>query len=234
MPVNEFGQTIGEAVDTSLGANPEITRLEGSYCSVEKLDYQWDFADLYDFFGPRSNLPDWTNLPFDGGMTQEEFSKILKDWDKSADPYYLVIRDKSSQKVVGIFSLMRVSRQARSIEMGWVLYSPSLQRSRLATEAQYLVMRYVFEELGYRRYEWKCDHLNERSRKAAQRLGFSFEGTWRQALIYKERSRDTDWLSLLDKEWPANKKALEAWLSPANFTDDGQQMKSLREFRWTR
>ena len=235
MPVNEFGQTIGDPIDTSLGAYPEISRLEGNYCSVEKLNYQRDFADLFAFFGAGANLPDWTYLPIEGGMSQEEFSDLLKAWAQSADPYYLVVRDKVSdkvsQKVVGIFSLMRLNRQARSVEMGWVIYSPALQRSRLATEAQYLVMAYVFEKLGYRRYEWKCDHLNQRSRKAAQRLGFTLEGTWRQATIYKGRSRDTDWLSLLGEEWPANKQALEAWLSPDNFTADGQQIKSLREFR---
>lgn len=231
MPVNEYGQIIGQAVDDSLGSRPEISSLEGTSCSVEKLDYERDFADLYEFFGPDANLPDWTYLPISGGMTREAFAQLLSDWSQSADPYFLVVRDKSSQKAVGIFSLMRLNRQARSVEMGWVIYSPQLQRSRLATEAQYLVMKYVFEDLGYRRYEWKCDHLNERSRKAAQRLGFTFEGTWRQATIYKGRSRDTDWLSIIDSEWPANKLALEAWLDPANFTSDGQQLKSLSDFR---
>lgn len=117
----------------------------------------------------------------------------------------------------------------RVIEMGWVIYSDALQRTRMATEAQYLVMKYVFEEMQYRRYEWKCDHLNVPSHQAALRLGFTYEGTFRQALVNKGRNRDTDWFSMLDYEWEKNKQRLEKWLSDDNFTEDGQQIVSLRE-----
>lgn len=115
------------------------------------------------------------------------------------------------------------------IEMGWVIYSNQLQRTRMATEAQFLVMTYVFETMGYRRYEWKCDHLNKPSHQAARRLGFTYEGTFRQALINKGRNRDTDWFSLLDSEWKVNKLRFEKWLSDDNFTADGRQIVSLQD-----
>jgi RimJ/RimL family protein N-acetyltransferase len=124
---------------------------------------------------------------------------------------------------------MRNDMANRVIEMGWVIYSDALQRTRMATEAQYLVMKYVFEEMQYRRYEWKCDHLNVSSHQAALRLGFTYEGTFRQALVNKGRNRDTDWFSMLDYEWEKNKQRLEKWLSDDNFTEDGQQIVSLRE-----
>lgn len=111
--------------------------------------------------------------------------------------------------------------------MGWVIYSDELQQTRQATEAHYLVMKYVFETLKYRRYEWKCDHLNQPSRQAAKRLGFTHEGTFRQALVYKGRNRDTDWFSMLDKEWPKRKQRLENWLADRNFDANGQQLTSL-------
>ena len=115
------------------------------------------------------------------------------------------------------------------IEVGAVTYSPALQKTRMATEAQYLLARYVFEDLGYRRYEWKCDALNQASRKAAERLGFTYEGCFRQAVVYKGRTRDTDWLSIIDQEWPEIKQRLEAWLDPSNFDANGQQKQALRE-----
>jgi RimJ/RimL family protein N-acetyltransferase len=233
MPTNLFGQIIGEPVDDFLGDKPSIDLLEGVYCQVEKLDVAKHFEDLFDFFGdgPNAVPEDWTYLSLEGNMSREELSTLLREWEVSEDPYYLVIKDKVSQRALGIFSLMRINQSARSIEMGWVIYSCLLQKSRIATEAQYLVMKYVFEVLNYRRYEWKCDHLNTRSHNAALRLGFTFEGTFRQATIYKGRTRDTDWHSILDKEWSANKFALESWLSADNFTEEGRQLKSLSDFR---
>ncbi len=125
---------------------------------------------------------------------------------------------------------MRIDQNNRVIEVGAVTFSPELRGTRIGTEAQYLLARYVFEELNYRRYEWKCDALNLPSRRAAERLGFVYEGTFRQAVVYKGRTRDTDWLAMIDKDWPQVKSRLEAWLSPENFYKDGRQHKSLREF----
>jgi RimJ/RimL family protein N-acetyltransferase len=122
---------------------------------------------------------------------------------------------------------MRIDPAMGVIEVGNIAYSPSLQRTPAATEAMYLMMRRVFDELGYRRYEWKCDSLNAPSRAAAERLGFRYEGLFRQALVYKGRNRDTAWYSIIDKEWPARKAAFEAWLDPANFDRDGRQRRPL-------
>ena len=146
------------------------------------------------------------------------------------DRFYYAIVDKESGKALGTFALMRINRGSRVIEVGSVTYSPQLKRTRLATEAQYLLARYVFEELEYRRYEWKCDALNQPSRYAAERLGFIYEGTFRQAVVYKGRNRDTDWLAMIDKDWPAVKIRLEKWLSPDNFDENGQQIKALSDF----
>jgi len=126
---------------------------------------------------------------------------------------------------------MRIDPKNRVIEVGWVIYSPALQRTRMATEAQYLLAKYVFETLRYRRYEWKCDSLNAPSRRAAERLGFVYEGTFRQAVVYKGRSRDTAWFTMIDKEWTVNKCILEQWLSPENFDSQGKQQKSLKKLR---
>lgn len=157
----------------------------------------------------------------------------MKKMLASTDPYYLTIIDKTSNKALGTFALMRIDPQNRVIEMGWVIYSEALQKTRQATEAQYLVMKYVFETLAYRRYEWKCDHLNQSSRQAAQRLGFTYEGTFRQAVVYKNRTRDTDWFSMLDSEWPKRKQKLENWLADSNFDANGQQLTSLSHIHTT-
>jgi len=135
--------------------------------------------------------------------------------------------DPSTGKAAGLASYLRIMPSVGVIEVGHINYSPQLQKTAAATEAMYLMMRYVFEDLGYRRYEWKCDALNAGSRRAATRLGFTFEGIFRQATMYKGRSRDTAWFSILDSEWPLLKEAFECWLSPDNFTASGQQQQSL-------
>ena len=141
----------------------------------------------------------------------------------SNDPYHLAICDATSGTALGTLALMRIDPANRVIEVGWVYYGDALKRSCLATEAQYLLMRYVFDELHYRRYEWKCDSLNAPSRRAAERLGFTYEGTFRQTVVYKGRNRDTAWYSLLDNEWPAQRARFERWLEPANFDAAGRQ-----------
>lgn len=124
---------------------------------------------------------------------------------------------------------MAITPKNRSVEMGRVILAPALQKTRAATEAQYLLMEYVFEDLNYRRYEWKCDSLNRPSANAAMRLGFTYEGRFRNHAIYKGRSRDTDWFSIIDSEWSVLKKRFENWLSPENFDEQGQQKRSLRD-----
>ena len=156
-----------------------------------------------------------------------EFRAWLEGREKSEDPLFFTILDEPSGAPAGYCSLMRIEPAHRVIEVGNILYLPPLQQTAAATEAMYLLARYVFEELGYRRYEWKCDALNEPSRRAALRLGFAFEGIFRQHMIVKGKNRDTAWYSMLDTEWGDRKRAFEEWLDPANFDSAGRQKRKL-------
>lgn len=229
MQYNEFGQPIGdELVNFCEGKLPIIKLIKGEEVAVEKLGMK-HFEDLYEVYGPASSLENVTYVPLNQFNNINEFSTFFKRLIASSDPYYLAIVDNSTNKAIGTFSLMRIDSKNRVVEMGWVVYSSLLKKSKKATEAQYLVMKYVFEELQYRRYEWKCDSLNSPSKKAAERLGFTFEGTFRQAVVYKNRNRDTDWYSILDKEWPSKKIKFEKWLNDNNFDQDGNQKVSLTD-----
>ena len=159
----------------------------------------------------------------------KELVNLLNQMLARKDRFFYAILDRETGKSLGTFSLMRIDQNNRVIEVGTVIFSPELRGTRIGTEAQYLLARYVFEELNYRRYEWKCDALNLPSRRAAERLGFVYEGTFRQAVIYKGRTRDTDWLSMIDKDWLKVKARFEAWLKSENFDEEGHQLKSLRE-----
>jgi len=218
MPVNEYGQMIGESMEGyTPGALPSIDFLEGRYALIEALSVEKHAEDLLAVYGPDTPREMWTYL----------FQEPVAD---RKDRFYYAIIDKATGKALGTFSLMRIDQNNRAIEVGAVTFSPVLKGTRIGTEAQYLLARYVFEDLNYRRYEWKCDALNLPSRRAAERLGFIYEGTFRQAVVYKERTRDTDWLSMIDKDWPQVKSRLETWLAPENFDKNGRQYKSLREF----
>ncbi|WP_270211554.1 GNAT family N-acetyltransferase [Streptococcus anginosus] len=231
MKINELGQPIGDALPNfKPGDLPKMERLEGRYVIVECLSKDKHGADLYEVYGPDSPADMWTYLFQNPVQSQEEWSALLDQMLAAQDRFYYAIVDKESGKALGTFALMRINRGSRVIEVGSVTYSPQLKRTRLATEAQYLLARYVFEELEYRRYEWKCDALNQPSRYAAERLGFIYEGTFRQAVVYKGRNRDTDWLAMIDKDWSAVKIRLEKWLSPDNFDENGQQIKALSDF----
>ena len=231
MKINELGQPIGDALPNfKPGDLPKMERLEGRYVIVECLSKDKHGADLYEVYGPDSPADMWTYLFQNPVQSQEEWSALLDQMLAAQDRFYYAIVDKESGKALGTFALMRINRGSRVIEVGSVTYSPQLKRTRLATEAQYLLARYVFEELEYRRYEWKCDAFNQPSRYAAERLGFIYEGTFRQAVVYKGRNRDTDWLAMIDKDWSAVKTRLEKWLSPDNFDENGQQIKALSDF----
>lgn len=230
MRKNQFNQAIGEDVSCfSAGEMPSIQYIEGKYCYLEKLDSSRHFDDLWHVYGTDSELKNWTYLPAFFGRFEDKntFSNFLKQQEQAIDPYVFAIVDKQTQRAVGTFSLMRIDSANRVIEVGAVIYSSLLQRSRIATEAQYLLACYVFEELKYRRYEWKCDSLNEPSRRAAERLGFTFEGIFRQAQVYRGRNRDTAWYSMLDSEWKTIKKRFEVWLNPDNFDGQGKQIRRL-------
>ncbi|WFA76225.1 GNAT family protein [Streptococcus suis] len=230
MPINSFGQEIGMPLPHyTSGERLSLETIQGHTVRLEKLSLH-HADDLYQFYGPNAKKADWTYLPLEPFEDRATFQDYFQTLLNSTDPYYFAIIDQATNHAVGTFALLRIDTNHRSIEVGWVIFSPQLQRTRQATEAHYLLMTYVFEELGYRRYEWKCDSLNQASQAAANRLGFIYEGTFRQALVYKERNRDTAWFSLLDHEWPDRKHALENWLKDSNFDDQGQQKQPLSSF----
>ena len=229
MPVNEYGQMIGEPVDDTPGVLPSLVRIEGQYTILEALSVEKHAEDLLAVYGPDTPREMWTYLFQEPVADLEELVNLLNQMLAREDRFFYAILDRETGKAMGTFSLMRIDQNNRVVEVGTVIFSPKLRGTRIGTEAQYLLARYVFEELNYRRYEWKCDALNLPSRRAAERLGFVYEGTFRQAVVYKGRTRDTDWLSMIDKDWPKVKARLETWLAPENFDKNGKQYKSLRE-----
>ncbi len=228
--LNDFGQPIGSALpDWSGKAPPPRTAMAGRFCSVEPLDPIRHGHDLFAAYSldPEGKL--WTYMSVGPFKAEADFQAWLKTAAESSDPLFHAIVDAASGKAVGIASYLRIVPGFGVIEVGNICFSPLLQRKPAATEAMYLMMARAFDELGYRRYEWKCDSLNAPSRQAARRFGFSYDGLFEQALVYKGRNRDTAWYSLLDRDWPATKRAFQAWLDPANFDIKGQQRRSLSD-----
>jgi RimJ/RimL family protein N-acetyltransferase len=224
----ETDQPVGFRVDPQPAERPKAAKLEGRFGAVERLVASRHGASLWD--AVRGHDRTWTYMAYGPFADKGAFSGWLASRVEFMDPYYYAIVDPSGL-AVGLAALMSIRPDMRVLEVGNVLLAPSLQRTALATEAQYLLARYVFETLGYRRYEWKCDALNAASRYAALRFGFSFEGIFRDHMIIKTRSRDTAWFAMLATEWPARKTAFERWLAPDNFAADGTQKKRLGEFR---
>jgi RimJ/RimL family protein N-acetyltransferase len=201
----------------------------GRFCRVEPLDPGRHAADLFAANGLDADGRNWTYLfqePFENLVSYRAW---LEQVAKADDPLFHTMVDLETGKAVGVAAFMRIDRTMGVIEVGNINYSPLLQRKPAATEAMFLMMARVFDELGYRRYEWKCDSLNAPSRAAALRLGFQYEGLFRQAIVYKGRNRDTCWFSIIDSEWPRLKRAYERWLAPDNFNDEGKQRRSLGE-----
>jgi RimJ/RimL family protein N-acetyltransferase len=223
-PHPQTGQPIGMPVDTAPAPRPGPVTLKGRYGHIEKLT-PGHAADLWRVFAGQDQV--WTYISTDGPFANfADFAAFIDKRAAATDPFAYAIVDPAG-RALGYFTLLRIEPQMRVIEVGHVLYSPSLQRTPLGTEAQYLLARYVFETLGYRRYEWKCNALNAASWRAALRYGFVYEGTFRQHLIAKGRNRDNAWFSMLDSEWPARKANFERWLHPDNFDGDGRQKLSL-------
>jgi RimJ/RimL family protein N-acetyltransferase len=224
--LNEFGQPIGFAVDDwEPRPFPEKAPLSGRFAIVEPLDPPAHGRDLF----AANALDDgrmWTYLPYGPFANLEDYEGWLDRVASGRDPSFYAFIDAATGKPVGTGSYLRIEPAMGVIEVGHLAFSPKMQRTPLATEAMYLMMKHAFE-LGYRRYEWKCDSYNFPSRSAAQRLGFSYEGTFRQAVVVKGRNRDTAWFSILDSEWPALRDVFEQWLDPANFDHAGQQRTSL-------
>jgi RimJ/RimL family protein N-acetyltransferase len=216
-------------VDPTPAKRPGRVVLEGRYVTLTPLDAGSHGEALWEATRGDENDSLWRYLAEGPFPDREAFDKTLKGMAASEDPLFFAIIDRALERAAGRASYLRIDPKHRSIEVGSILYSPALQRTRGATEAMYLMARYAFEDLGYRRYEWKCNALNEPSRRAALRLGFTFEGIFRQHQIVKGRNRDTAWFSMLDSEWPQRKKAFERWLDPSNFSDEGEQKQRLAD-----
>lgn len=226
---NVFGQPIGFPVpDWKAPPSPPRDPMQGKYCRLEPLLPDLHASDLFEANAYNKEGRNWTYLFDEPPKTFEEYVERLHKMALGNDPLFFTILLNETNKAVGVASYLRITPSAGSIEVGNINFSPLLQRTLASTEAMYLMMKRVFE-LGYRRYEWKCDALNAPSRAAAQRLGFSYEGIFRQALVYKGRNRDTAWYAMIDKEWTRLEAAFKEWLDPANFDEDGKQRVALRD-----
>ncbi|MEM9026899.1 MAG: GNAT family protein [Pseudomonadota bacterium] len=229
---NEFGQPIGWPISNWPGAKrPSGEPLQGTYCRLEKYDAAAHGSQVFEADRLDPSGKNWTYLPVGPFDKEADYLDWAEMATKSEDPFFYAVIDARSQKATGSASLMRIQPDNGVIEVGYINYTPALQRTPAATEAMYLLMRHCFEDLGYRRYEWKCDALNAPSRSAAERLGFQYEGLFRQDRINKGRNRDTTWFSIVDSEWPLCRDALKTWLAATNFDDEGQQRESLRSIR---
>ena len=228
--LNAYAQPVGTPLPgwTPRPVPPRET-MSGQSCDLRPLDP--GVADaLFDAFSLDDDDREWTYLPYGPFAGRDAFRDWIQTSTVSSDYSLFSIHSGHDRVATGIAGYLRVMPASGSIEVGHLRYSRVLQRTRASTEAMYLMMKSAFE-LGYRRYEWKCDALNEPSRRAALRLGFSFEGIFRQATVYKGRTRDTAWFSVIDREWPALRQAFELWLEPGNFDEDGRQRRSLRDIR---
>lgn len=224
--MNDLSLPVGERVSLSLPVpRPDRSPLVGTSCTLEPL-LEEHAGDLIAAETDPTDPSSWTYMSYGPFESVEAYAGWIRDFASGEDPLFFAIRDHARNQVTGVASYLRIEPDHATIEVGHIHYSPLLQRTRAATEAMYLMMRQAFE-LGYRRYEWKCHSLNAASRCAADRLGFSFEGIHRQALVMRGRNRDTAWYSVLDREWPARQAEFERWLDAANFDSLGAQRTSL-------
>ena len=228
--LNHLGQPIGFPVSGwTPRERPPLTPMTGRYCRVEPLNPERHAVELYDAYTADREGRLWTYLPWGPYASFETYLAGVHTGLRRENFITFTVIDAATDKAVGVASYLNINLAAGSIEVGGIAYSPALQRTPAGTEAMFLMMRRAFDELGYRRYEWKCNSLNAASRAAAQRYGFRFEGIFRQADVVKGHNRDTAWLSITDAEWPAIRAAFERWLDPGNFTADGRQKIRLSE-----
>ncbi|EIC92099.1 acetyltransferase [Candidatus Aquiluna sp. IMCC13023] len=225
-----IGIEVGQAAKPAL---PDTgIALSGSLCRLETLSAESHAQDLFEAFSLDVSDSLWTYLPQGPFQSADEFLSWVQHVQGQQDPAFYAIIDEQTNKAVGVSAYLRIDQRASSIEIGWLTFSPLMQKKPIATEAMYLMMKNTFD-LGYRRLEWKCNALNAPSIRAAARLGMSFEGVFRQAAIVKGHSRDTAWFSILDSEWPQVRSAIEAWLAEDNFYEAGNQRLRLSEVTLT-
>jgi RimJ/RimL family protein N-acetyltransferase len=227
--LNDLGQWVGFALpDWTPPTAPRREAMTGRFCRLEPLDPDRHAAALFEADAADAAGRGWTYLSYGPFADLAEYGSWMRGNCLGDDPLFFAVVDAADGRPAGVASYLRIAPAAGSIEVGHIHYAPRLQRSPAATEAMYLMMRAAFES-GYRRYEWKCDALNTASRAAAERLGLSFEGVFRQATVYKGRNRDTAWYAAVDTEWPALRQAFQAWLAPDNFDGGGRQRMRLSE-----
>lgn len=227
--INELGQPIGAPVpDWRAPPRPSNEPMAGRLCRIERLDPDRHGEALFAANQLDGEHRNWTYMPYGPFDSLASYRRWIEAEAMNDDPMFHAIIDARTGRAAGVASYLRMDPPHGVIEVGHINFSPLLQNTPAATEAMYLMMQRIFD-LGYRRYEWKCDALNDKSCAAARRLGFTYEGTFRQATIYKGRNRDTAWFSILDSEWPDRKTAFERWLDPANFDRNGRQKKRLAE-----
>ncbi|UJD93619.1 GNAT family N-acetyltransferase [Lelliottia amnigena] len=231
---NQFGQPVGKAMsDWQPRPHPNRVDLKGHYCTLTPLGPEHADA-LFAAYQQAEDTRSWTWLLREPDANAQDFAAWVESVSELSDPIHFTVINNQTKLPVGTLALMRIDAKNGVIEVGHVHFSPLLSGTPMSTEAQYLLMRHVFTTLGYRRYEWKCNSLNEPSRRAAQRLGFQYEGRFRQALVIKGHNRDTDWFSIIDSEWPVLESAFQNWLAADNFTADGKQIRSLENWRESR
>lgn len=228
--------TIDDALGPALGWTPvrapERAVLAGRTVRLEPLDPQRHGAQLHAAsHAPAIDPALWLYLSVGPFASEAAFMAWLEKCAASKDPLFLAVVDLQRGRAVGMVSYMRMEPAHGVIEIGNIWFGPAIQRTRQASEAIFLLARHVFDDLGYRRLEWKCNALNQPSRRAALRFGFSYEGLFRQHMVIKDRSRDTTWFAMVRDEWPAIRAAFEAWLDPANFDSAGKQKRGLAEIR---
>lgn len=227
--LNALDQPIGPPLpDWTPPPLPSREPMEGHFCRLEPLDPPRHAAQLYDANAADEDGRNWTYLPYGPFSSLESYRAWLDGFGRSVDPMFFAIIEKSYNKPVGVASYLRIMPASGTIEVGHIHYSERLKTTPAATEAMFLMMKGAFD-LGYRRYEWKCDALNAASRRAAQRLGLSYEGVFRQATVYKQRNRDTAWYAAIDAEWPELRQSFLQWLAPGNFNGRGKQRTRLSE-----
>ena len=229
---NSLGQPIGFPTPNWQPAkHPDGSRLDGHFCWLERMDPAKHASSLYEIQSRDEDHRRWTYMGYGPFESYAAYHAWMTQYAGQNDPLFYAVIDRQDGQAVGVASLMRTNLTFGSIEVGHINFSGRMQRQPAGTNAIYLLMRHIFDDLGFRRFEWKCDALNAPSRKAALRYGFSFEGIFRQHLMYKGRNRDTAWFSILDHEWPSLKHAFEIWLSPKNFDENGQQRQRFEDLR---
>ena len=219
---------LGFAVKFKKAKLPSKKKLIGKYCFLEPINIRKHSKDLYKNYSLDKKNIIWTYLPYGPFKSHGSFKKWLKSFCLNKDPFFYAIYSKKHNQYCGMASYLRITPEHGSIEVGHINYSPILQNTTEGTETMYLMMKNAFEVLGNRRYEWKCNNLNSASKYAAERLGFKFEGIFRQMFIFKGRNRDTAWYSIIDKEWPNYKKKYLFYLKKSNFTKTNRQRKRLK------